>query len=387
MVRLGWRDWRGRLPERSPRSMWGKLAPPAAFGEAAAKGRLAPGYLAAEAPGPGGAAPSPRVLRGLALALTMAWGQVEGAQERRRLEVLVRRAGGHARGDDVELRAERGGAGVQRGRVGAHPEPGVAVDPVQQGLHRRQRLGRGEGAVPGAVHERLPQQVAVAGAADRGGVGLLLLDADQRVVGGVDGQHRHAAQVTVEGDVVAEVLDGARVGADPLRLVQGPQVGVQAATSPSRARPCGVDCAVARIWLARWALVTGSVIRTISSGAPPPSRTLKANRPSSAWFQVPTPPASTPHIGRAPSKRSGAACTRPAVMMPPSEWPQAMVVVGRPTCARNSSSTPSWSPMPSWSAQPVLAYEEPASAKPLASRKPPVSGSPTSTAGLAPGKR
>jgi len=55
-------------------------------------------------------------------------------------------------------------------------------------------------------------------------------------------------------------------------------------------------------------------------------------------FQVATPPDSTPHIGSAPSKRSGKLWIRPAVMMPPSEWPQAIVRVGWPTWLSKTSS-------------------------------------------------
>ena len=51
---------------------------------------------------------------------------------------------------------------------------------------------------------------------------------------------------------------------------------------------------------------------------------LNTNSASSEVFHTPTPPASTPHIGSAPANRSGWRWTRPAVIMPPNEWPQAM---------------------------------------------------------------
>jgi hypothetical protein len=49
------------------------------------------------------------------------------------------------------------------------------------------------------------------------------------------------------------------------------------------------------------------------------------NAESSAVFQVPTPPASTPHMGSAAVNRFGYRWISPAVMMPPSECPQATV--------------------------------------------------------------
>ena len=56
----------------------------------------------------------------------------------------------------------------------------------------------------------------------------------------------------------------------------------------------------------------------------------KANSASSAVFQVATPPDSTPHIGSAAVNRPGYRWIRPAVMMPPSEWPHATVRAGVP---------------------------------------------------------
>jgi len=55
-----------------------------------------------------------------------------------------------------------------------------------------------------------------------------------------------------------------------------------------------------------------------------------ANAASSPVFQVATPPDSTPHMGSAASNRFGKSWSRPAVMMPPSECPQATVVAGWP---------------------------------------------------------
>ena len=108
----------------------------------------------------------------------------------------------------------------------------------------------------------------------------------------------------------------------------------------------------------------------------------KANSESSAVFQVATPPESTPHIGRAPTNRFGYCWIRPAVMMPPSEWPQAIVRLGWPTWLSKMLSVLIWSGSACWMAHPVDAYEEPASAKPCASIAAPVIGSPTSVAGF-----
>jgi hypothetical protein len=82
---------------------------------------------------------------------------------------------------------------------------------------------------------------------------------------------------------------------------------------------------------------------TISSDVPAPSRIWNANAESSPWFQVPTPPESTPHMGMAASKRAGFRWISPAVMMPPSECPQAMVRVGWPMVDSNRSSSAIWS--------------------------------------------
>src|SRR5262249_61376317 len=60
--------------------------------------------------------------------------------------------------EDVELRAERGGVGAQRGRVDRFPRPETGVEAVQQGARGGDGLRRGERAVAGPVHEGLPEQ-------------------------------------------------------------------------------------------------------------------------------------------------------------------------------------------------------------------------------------
>ena len=87
--------------------------------------------------------------------------------------------------------------------------------------------------------------------------------------------------------------------------------------------------------------------------------TNSASRPS---FQTATPPATTPHMGSAASNRLAWVCSRPAVMMPPSEWPHAIVRVGVPTMLSAMSRVAIWSGIASCRAQPVWAYEEPARA-------------------------
>ncbi len=121
-----------------------------------------------------------------------------------------------------------------------------------------------------------------------------------------------------------------------------------------RARPAGVCCAALRICSDNRALAAGLVMCTSWSAESGASSALKAKAESSDWFQVPTPPASTPHMGRAPAKRCGYFCTRPAVMIPPSEWPQAIVRVGRPTLLAKKSSSAVWSWKACCNAQPVL---------------------------------
>jgi hypothetical protein len=74
-----------------------------------------------------------------------------------------------------------------------------------------------------------------------------------------------------------------------------------------------------------------------------------------------------PQKGSAPSKRRGCRWTRPAVIMPPIDSPQAMVRRGRPKRSSKRSSRSIWSRSASSTAQPLDAYEDPASAKPSAS--------------------
>ena len=107
-------------------------------------------------------------------------------------------------------------------------------------------------------------------------------------------------------------------------------------------------------------LATGlAMFTTWTAGA---SNCWNANAESSAVFQVATPPDSTPHMGRAALNRFGYVWIRPAVMMPPSEWPHAIVRAGRPTCWSNVFTVWIWSVRACWMAQPVPAYDEPARA-------------------------
>jgi hypothetical protein len=80
-----------------------------------------------------------------------------------------------------------------------------------------------------------------------------------------------------------------------------------------------------------------------------------ANAASAAVFQVATPPDSTPHMGRAALNRRGYRWIRPAVMMPPSEWPQAMVRAGCEKVLANLFRVLIWSGSACWIAQPVVA--------------------------------
>jgi predicted unusual protein kinase regulating ubiquinone biosynthesis (AarF/ABC1/UbiB family) len=128
-------------------------------------------------------------------------------------------------GEDIQLRAERRGLRVQRGRAGHVPAPGG--QPVLQRLDGGHGLGRGERAVPGTVHEDLTEQVAAAGPVDGAAVGLLVLRHDQPVPRGVHGEHGDR-DFAVEGDVLDQVAQGAGAGLDPGRAVQRPEVPAQA---------------------------------------------------------------------------------------------------------------------------------------------------------------
>src|SRR5579863_7861953 len=101
------------------------------------------------------------------------------------------------------------------------------------------------------------------------------------------------------------------------------------------------------------------MLTTLTDGS---TRVWKATAASSAVFQVATPPDSTPHMGSAASKEPGYRWIRPAVMMPPSEWPQAIVCRGRPTILAKVRRVAIWSGSADAIDQPVIAYEEPASA-------------------------
>src|ERR1700676_4630724 len=79
-----------------------------------------------------------------------------------------------------------------------------------------------------------------------------------------------------------------------------------------------------KLSLGAWRLASVYMLETNSGPVPGARRVLKANSESSAVFHVATPPESTPHKGRAASKRSGLRWMRPAVMIPPSECPHAM---------------------------------------------------------------
>src|SRR6266568_650211 len=154
--------------------------------------------------------------------------QVEGPQVPGRAVADEGRVGGGdlaVDGEDVELRAERRRLGVHRGRARHVPLPGGQA--VLQRLDGGDGLGRGERAVPGAVHEDLAEQVTVAGPVDGAAVRLLVLRHDQPVSGGVHREHRHR-DAPVERDVLDQVELGVRVGLDPRRAVQRQQVLGQA---------------------------------------------------------------------------------------------------------------------------------------------------------------
>ena len=112
--------------------------------------------------------------------------------------------------------------------------------------------------------------------------------------------------------------------------VNQPGVSASAAASAIRARPAGVACAWAAAVSAIPRLACGLVMFTTCSPLAGASNCWKANAESSAVFQVATPPDSTPHIGSAAVNRLGYRWVSPAVMMPPSEWPHAIVWLGRP---------------------------------------------------------
>jgi predicted unusual protein kinase regulating ubiquinone biosynthesis (AarF/ABC1/UbiB family) len=154
--------------------------------------------------------------------------QIEGPQVPGRAvadEGRVGRGDLAADGEDTELGAERRRLGVHRGRARHVPLPGGQA--VLQRLDGGDGLGRGERAVPGAVHEDLAEQVAAAGPVDGAAVRLLVLRHDQPVSGGVHGEHRDR-DAAVEGDVLDQVELGVRVGLDPRGAVQRLHVLAQA---------------------------------------------------------------------------------------------------------------------------------------------------------------
>ncbi len=132
-----------------------------------------------------------------------------------------------------------------------------------------------------------------------------------------------------------------------------PGVSASAETRASRARPRGVSCALAAAASALARLAAGLVMLTIwTEGS---ISFWNANSASSAVFQVATPPDSTPHMGRAALNMPGKSWISPAVMMPPSEWPQATVVLGCPYRLSKTFSVPIWSVSASAMAHPVPA--------------------------------
>jgi hypothetical protein len=156
--------------------------------------------------------------------------------------------------------------------------------------------------------------------------------------------------------------------------VNQPGTSPRAETRASRACPCGVFCAAMAAASALPRLAAGSpvMLTTWTEGS---SSFWKANAESTARFQVASPPDSTPHSGRAALNWPGKSWIRPAVMMPPSESPQAMVCRGAPKSVLNDFLVAIWSGSACWMAQPVPAYEEPASAKPWLSSHCAVTGS------------
>jgi len=154
--------------------------------------------------------------------------QVEGPQVPGRAVADEGRVGGGdlaVDGEDVELRAERRRLGVHRGRARHVPLPGGQA--VLQRLDGGDGLGRGERAVPGAVHEDLAEQAGAVGPVDGAAVGLLVLRHDQAVTGGVHGEHRDR-DAAVEGDVPDQVGLRVRVGLDPRGAVQRLHIVAQA---------------------------------------------------------------------------------------------------------------------------------------------------------------
>src|ERR1700733_1763602 len=128
--------------------------------------------------------------------------------------------------------------------------PPAGGDPVSEGQHAGDELGRAEVAVPEAVDERLPEQVAVARRADLMGVVALHLHGDEVVADGVQvecgdgqvpGRDRRVIERSDRGGVCRDVRVPGQVGqvsAEPeaSRAVEGRDL------APER-RP-GQDCGI-----------------------------------------------------------------------------------------------------------------------------------------------
>ena len=98
--------------------------------------------------------------------------------------------------------------------------PCAAIQALNERLEGSDRLCRREAAVVGPVHEELTSQAAVARRLDHAGVGLLVLQRHQAVARRVEGQDGEL-DLPVEDDVLAQVGDGAGVGRDARRILQG----------------------------------------------------------------------------------------------------------------------------------------------------------------------
>ena len=120
-----------------------------------------------------------------------------------------------------------------------------------------------------------------------------------------------------------------------------------------RALPCGVAWAVASNVSAMPRLVVGAVMLTTCS----PGRRSEKLLHGHGGIESLVPGA---HAARDDAahrecggEAAGATCMRAAVIMPPSEWPQAIVRVGVPTRRSKVLSGRSWSGIACCSAQPV----------------------------------
>src|SRR5712692_8691203 len=146
---------------------------------------------------------------------------VEWAQEDSGLEINKSRR--HA---DVQRWTERGRLLVHESGIG-RVVPLATIQAINERLEGSQRLRRGKGAVVGAMDKHLAQQAVVSCRTNHAGIGLLVLVDYQPIAGGMHGQYGNV-QVAVEGDVLAQVRLGTRIGADTRRCIQLVQVLVQA---------------------------------------------------------------------------------------------------------------------------------------------------------------